>query len=44
MKEVFDYIRANHTSIDHPQYSDDGTGNSFSTSPSSSSFGAGVFL
>lgn len=44
MKEVFDYIRANHTPIDHPQYNDDGTGNLSDSSPSSSSFGAGVFL
>lgn len=44
MKEIFDYVRANHTPSDHPQYSDDGTGNSIGTSPSTSSFGAGVFL
>lgn len=44
MKEVFDYIRANHVSIDHPQYSDDGTGNMSDASPSTSSYGADVFL
>lgn len=44
MKEVFDYIRANHTPIDHPQYNDDGTGSSSDASPSTSSYGASVFL
>ncbi|MFN8259774.1 MAG: hypothetical protein U0X41_02425 [Chitinophagales bacterium] len=43
MYEAYLYIKANEHRNEQPQYNDDGTGN-VTTSPSSSGFGAGVFL
>lgn len=43
MYEAYLYIKANERRSEQPQYNDDGTGN-VTTSPSSSGFGAGVFL
>lgn len=43
MYEAYKYIKANEHRSEQPQYNDDGSGN-VTTSPSSSGFGAGVFL
>ena len=43
MYEAYIYIKTNEHRSEQPQYSDDGTGTA-TTSPSSSGFGAGVFL
>lgn len=43
MYEAYVYIKTNEHRSEQPQYNDDGTGN-VTTTPSSSGFGAGVFL
>lgn len=43
MYEAYQYIKTNEHRDEQPQYNDDGTGN-VTTTPSSSGFGAGVFL
>ena len=43
MYEAYTYIKANEHRDEQPQFSDDGTGNA-TTTPSSSGYGAGVFL
>ena len=43
MYEAYIYIKATEHRNEQPQYNDDGTGN-VTTTPSSSGFGAGVYL